>query len=149
MAAPSWRADGREPCTTGISAAGRDKVVDLVLADETDRRLLVRVLAAGSNASEAKLTQTGAKLDTYTHTRRGRQYSHRRLVLPTRGVRGHYVVMLYPLRKGQAPPATAWKGKSLTVTLGNQRDVFDFAVGKDGRTRVTISQNGKPIARVK
>jgi hypothetical protein len=128
---------------------GKDQVLDLVLGEKDgDRRLLVRVLAAGSNTSEAKLTQAEARLETYQKEHRGRVTHYQRLTLPLEAVVAHYVVLLYPLRHGAALPETRWSGRQLTLKLPGQTDTFDFAPDDDGRTRVKVARAGKTVLDV-
>ena len=120
---------------------GKDKVLDLVLGEtEGDRRLLLRVLAAGAEPAEAGLLQAEAKLESYQNEFRNNVITYQRISLPLRSVRGHFVVLLYPHRKGQPLPATAWTGPNLEVAWPGQVDVCSLSSGADGRTRVRLER---------
>ena len=130
---------------TSPGKAGTGHVVDLVLAEaEGDRRLLVRVLAAGAGSAEAHVTRDGAKLEEYETVHRNKSTLRRRIVLPLRAVTGTYKVMLHAFRKGAPLPETAWSdgGKQLTVTWPDGKEVYDFATGNDGRTRFALKRAG-------
>jgi len=122
-------------------------VVDLVLADDQGRRLLLRVLAAGADAAEAQLTRAESKLETYEKEARGRTTKHRRIVLPLRAVTGAYKVLLLPHRDGQDLPATTWSRDraKLTVAWPDQKDEYAFVTGKDGRTRLALDRGGRRV----
>jgi len=128
----------------------RKGVVDLLLGDEPGRRLLVRVLAAGSSPAEAKGTADGAKLETFEKTFRNRTTTHQRLTLPLRAVVGHFKILLLPLREGESPPQTTLSadGTTLSIIRAKQKDTFTFHVAKDGRTRVTMKRDGKQTLTV-
>jgi hypothetical protein len=80
---------------------GQDKVLDLILGEkEGNRQLLLRVLAAGAELSEAKLVQYDAKLEGYEKHARGNVTTYRRISLPLKSMNGHCVVLLYPQLKG-------------------------------------------------
>ena len=135
----------KAPCPSS-----REGVVDLLLGDETGRRLLVRVLAAGSSEAEAKRTAAGAKLETFEKTFRNRTTTHQRLVLPLRAVVGHFKILLLPLREGDSPPQTTLSadGTTLSITRAKQKDRFTFRAANDGRTRVTMKRDGIQILTV-
>jgi hypothetical protein len=142
--------DDIEMAARSAGAPGKDKVLDLVLGEKDgNRRLLVRVLAAGSDAAEAKRLQTESKLETYQKEHRGRVTHHQRLILPLESVVGHYVVLLHAFRAGDPIPDTTWAGSKLTIALPGQRDVLDFTAGNDGRTRLTLERDGADIAVVR
>jgi len=130
--------------------ADKGQVVDLILADDQGRRLLVRVLAAGAEPSEALLTQAESKLETYEKKERRRTSKHKRIVLPLRAVTGAYKVLLYPFREGQELPKTAWNaGRTrLTVEWPGRRDELRFDAGSDGRTRVALMRDSKRVLAV-
>ncbi len=134
-----------------VGTPGQDKVLDLILGEkEGDRRLLLRVLAAGDEPPEARLVQTEAKLESYEQERRGNVTIHQRISLPLKSVSGHFVVLLYPQCKGQPMPVTVWNQDrtQVTITIGDQEDVVTFTVSESGRTKVRISRSGEDIARM-
>jgi hypothetical protein len=121
---------------------GRASVVDVILADKTDRRLLVRVFTGG---------ESGLKLDPVTRTFRNRKYAYHRLVMSQKAKVGHFKVMLQALRKGEKLPETtlADNGSTVTMKLGKQKDILRFTADKHGRTRVSIDRGGKKICEIK
>jgi hypothetical protein len=125
-----------------VRKVGGGEVLDIILADKTDRRLLVRVFAGGGS---------GAKLDPVSRTFRNRKYAYHRLVMSTRAKVGHFKVMLHALGKGQSLPETtlADSGSTVTVKFGKRKDTLRFTASKDGRTRVAIDRDGKKICEVK
>ena len=132
-------------------APAKAGVVDLVLAEaDGQRRLLVRVLAVGKAPAEAALTREQARLEVYKTERRGKTHEFPRLVVPLEGAGGTFKILLYPHRKGDALPETAWSddGRSLAVSCGDQADTFVFKRGEDGRTRLALSQDGKTVAEM-
>ncbi|MBT3202269.1 MAG: hypothetical protein HN350_20410 [Phycisphaerales bacterium] len=117
-------------------------VVDVILGDKTDRRLLVRVFAGGEG---------GVKLDPVTREFRNRKYAYHRLVMKQDSKIGHFKVMLHAFRKGEELPGTTLgdNGAKVTVKFGKKTDTLRFDTNKDGRTRVTIDRGGKKICEVK
>jgi hypothetical protein len=111
-----------------------------------DRRLLVRILRC-----EGDLRDDGrpAKLETYVRLARW-QGLGKRLVIPSRSIAPNYKILLYPHRKGQPMPVTVWNPDrtQVTIAIGDQKDVVDFAVTESGRTEVRISRNGEDIVRM-
>jgi len=125
-----------------VSNIAKKSMVDVVLADDSDRRLLVRIFAGGDG---------GVKLDPVTRTFRNRNYAYHRLAMSQKAKVGHFRVMLHAFRKGDAPPETivADGGSTVTVKFGKQKDTVRFTADKDGRTRVAIDRDGKKICQVK
>ena len=117
-------------------------ILDVILADKTDRRLLVRVFAGGDG---------GLKLDPVSRTFRNRKYAYHRLVMSQKAKIGHFKVMLHAFRKGESLPETTLSDDGSTVTLefGKQTDTLRFVADKDGRTRLSIDRGGKRICNVK
>ena len=126
-----------------VTKVGGGEVRDIIPADKTDRRLLVRVFKAGGDS--------GAKLDPVTRTFRNRKYAYHRLVMSSRAKVGHFKVMLCAFRKGESLPETTSSdnGSTVTVKFGKQKDTLRFTATKDGRTRMAIDRNGKKICEVK
>jgi hypothetical protein len=128
---------------------GRDKVLDLVLGEKQgDRRLLLRVLAAGVEPSEAKMLQAEAKLESYEKHDRGSVTVYQRISLPLKSVLGHYAVLIYPHREGELLPTTAWNGAQVKIDWTDQTDEYAFSVEADGRTRATLTRAGNVLAAV-
>ena len=124
--------------------------LDMTLADDTDRRCLVRVLQAGDKPLDADLLKT-AGLDTYTYDYRGKAKSHNRLLVPVRAKVGLFKTLIFPYRKGAAAPQTTWNAArtTLTVKLEDQTDTFTFTPAPDGRSGITMTRNGKSVMAVK
>ena len=82
----------------------------------------------------------------------GPAVGHRRTLIKdkVRSVSGHFVILLYPQRKGQPMPVTVWNQdrSQVTITIGDQKDVVDFAMTESGRTKARISRNGEEIVRI-
>ena len=128
-------------------ASAKTGVVDLVLAEaDGPRRLLVRVLAAGTVPREAAHVRENARLEVYKTERRGKMYTFPRLVLPLEAATATFRVLLYPHRKDEPLPETAWSndGRSLTVTCDGRTDTIEFSVGEDGRTRLALPATPPP-----
>ncbi len=142
--------DDVKVASTVPGTIGRDGVVDLVLADGAGRRLLVRVLAAGDTA-QARQTQAKAALETFENKTQKGTTRHQRVVLPLRAVTGHFVVLLFPHREGEALPATRWEdgGRRVAVAWPDQQDACALTPGDDGRTRLALSRDGAERAVVK
>jgi hypothetical protein len=124
-----------------VGIPGQDKVLDLNLGEKKgDRRLLLRVLAAGAEPSEARLIQTAAKLESHEKHDRGNVTNCQRISLPLKSVGGHFVILLYPHRGGQPLPATAWSrdGAALRIAWPDQMDEYSLSLGDDGRTRLRL-----------
>ena len=133
-----------------VAKALTDGALDLTLADETNRRCLVRVLQAGEAPPGADLLKA-AGLNTYTYDYRGRTKKHNRLLVPVRARTGRFKTLIFPYRKGAALPKTTWNAgrTTLTVTLKGQTDVFTFTPAPDGRTRIALTRNNAPVLTVK
>ncbi len=87
----------------------------------------------------------------------------KRLDIPYLGSSGDFVVLLFPyettvdgedqMAVHETPlgskdlPETSWnaEGTVLTVTLGDQVDVFTFTETPEGRREVSMTRNGKPV----
>ncbi len=89
----------------------------------------------------------------------------KRLVIPVRAPQGDFKMLLFPFEttnpvkgdqvnaawqkspQGAEMPRTEWNADrtELTVTLGGHVDVFRFRKGEDGRTRVGLVRNGRPV----
>jgi hypothetical protein len=134
-----------------VGTPGQDKVLDLILGEKVgDRRLLLRVLAAGAEPSEARLVQTEAELESYEKHDRGNVTTCQRISLPLKSVHGHFVILLYPQCKGQPMPVTVWnRGRTqVTIAIGDQKDAVTFLTTEADRTAIGITRNGKDIVRM-
>jgi hypothetical protein len=131
-----------------ISTPGQEQVLDLILGEhEGNRRLLLRVLAAGCEPDEAKLVQTESKLESYEQELRGNVTTYQRISLPLRSVRGHFIVLLYSHRRGESLPTTAWTQDStgLKVAWLDQADEYRLSTRDDGRTRLILSRADRTL----
>jgi hypothetical protein len=71
----------------------------------------------------------------------------RRLLVPSVAASPDFKVLLFPHRKGDALPQTAWMkgGKALTVRVGGVTDEFVFGRAETGKTDVTMTRGGRPV----
>jgi hypothetical protein len=128
-----------------VGTPSEDKVLDLLLGEkEGDRRLLLRVLAAGTGPAEAKLVQTEARLESYEHEFRNNVITYQRISLPLKSVLGHFIILLYPHRDGESLPTTVWTrdGTRVNIAWPNQSDGYTVLKDNDGRTRVRLDRRG-------
>jgi len=118
---------------------------------EGDRRLLLRVLAAGVDPGEAKLAQTHAKLESYEKHYRGRVTTYQRISLPLKSAYGRFVVLLYPHLDNESLPKTGWTydGASLNTVWADQTDECDFSIHGDGRTRIRLVRKGGSVVAIR
>lgn len=74
-----------------------------------------------------------------------------RTSVSTSGVEPRFRLLLIPFRWGAEIPRTAVDEEAGTVTVKwrDQNDALEFSVGKDNRTRVSVSRDGKEILRSK
>jgi len=126
------------------SADGRD----VLLKDPKDnRRLLVRVLQADGPAGTPAAMQV--KFETYqaNKDRNGKGIMGKRLILSCRAVEPKLKVLLLPHRQGDALPKAAWN-KAHTeakLTWPDRSDTIVCRIGKDGRTRLSATRDGKAL----
>jgi len=86
------------------------------------------------------------KFDTYGGER-GRSFGlGKRLVIPTKGVRPGFKIMLFPYKAGEKLPQTTWNKKSgtLEVRIGDKMDTFTFT-NKGETPAIQYRKNGKTI----
>ncbi len=132
------------------AAADGNGAFDVILGEkEGDRRLLLRVLQVGRNEGQRTAAFGGTVLEEYTLGEGARATTDSRLRVPLNDVIGAFKVMLLPHRKGQPLPAITFNGETLTVEWPDRLDELTFALGPDGRTRVTLVQDGKTTVNVK
>ena len=82
----------------------------------------------------------------------GRSYGlTKRLVIPSFSAEPKFKMLMFPHRHGQSTPEVIWYAERTAVTIAwdGQVDVIAFREGEDGRTRFSISLDGKVIANVK
>jgi len=126
-----------------IGTPGEDKVLDLVLGEQDgDRRLLLRILAAGVAPADSRRLQTEAGLESFEKEDRGRVTACQRISLPLNSTIGHFKILFYPHRKGDPLPRTQLDHDQLHMQIGSQRDLFRFQSATDGRTRLSMTRNG-------
>lgn len=75
----------------------------------------------------------------------------KRIVFPSRSVAPDYVVLLFPLKRGEPLPETKWSDdrKHLTISWQGQRDEYTFKKGRDGRTRFKLARAGVQLCEIK
>ena len=132
-----------------VRKAANSGAIDLTLTEDGNRRCLVRVLEAGGRPVGPGLAKA-AGLDTFRYERRGRQYSHNRLLVPVRSLVGRFKVLIFPHRTGDALPQTTWSADRtrLAVRIGGRVDKYTFTATPAGRTRVAMARGGKPVLTV-
>ncbi len=109
----------------------------------------------GRHQSLARHTQQGGRTDVSVAT-------FHRLSVPFQGTEGRFVALLFPYETtveggkeayyahplGSASlPETAWNADrtQLTVTVGDQLDVYTFTELPTGRRKVSLVRNGEPV----
>lgn len=140
-----------------------------VWSDEgpANRELLVRVLENQSVAPAGKVREEmgnrydftfgddqpvpvadgrPGSLETYLRYARSQQ-TGKRLVIPSRAVSPDFKVLLFAHRVGEALPMTRWNAShtTLSVEWGDQKDEYVFQQGSDGRTRFSLSRDGRKV----
>jgi hypothetical protein len=73
---------------------------------------------------------------------------YQRISLPLKSVCGHFVVLLYPHRKGEPLPTNVWSDAHMRIGWRDQTDEYAFSAAADGRTRASVTRNGKHLAVV-
>ncbi len=124
-----------------------DGTLDLVLVEDGDRRCLVRSLEAGGRAiDQAIVDASGWQPFEYLDRHQAEQQNNR-LVINARSTVGDFKTLVYPHTPGMPEVLTRFNGdrSQLTVSIGDQEDIFRFAKDEDGRTRVSLERNGNRI----
>jgi hypothetical protein len=68
--------------------------------------------------------------------------------IPAHAISPDFKVLVYPYKYGDPLPITEWnKDKTqLTVTVKEQKDVYQFALGDGGRTALQMNRNNESVA---
>ncbi len=121
---------------------------DVILAETGgNRRLLVRVIAADGLVNPSAPAAIENYLDPRYETS-----TWKRLVIEANAVAPGFKVMLFPFTVGETLPTTSIAPGStpqaggFTNSIGGQVDAVTYAMGADGRTRVSLTQNAAPAA---
>ena len=148
-----------------LDIAGNDITMGAAGAGNTPNRkpkkgdalLLVRVLESAVPAKNVDYdSKPSFRLETFekkdTDGPAGRSFGlDKRLVIASRAVAPNFKILMVPHRAGEETPVTSWNEDHTKVTLkwGDQQDECVFSKGDDGRTRVTITRDGKSITQTK
>jgi hypothetical protein len=121
---------------------------DVILKDDSNRRMLVRVLQA-----DGKPAKNWAKFEEYdlSEQRKGQQTKGKRLVVTAKSVEPKFKILLVPFKENDALPKTTLnKGNdSISIEWSDQKDAIGFKTGSDGRTRIDIERGEKSILSLK
>lgn len=105
--------------------------------------LLVRVLQAEGLGEP--------RVETNPNQSNSKNYGAvRRLVLPSDSVAPRFKVLLYPHRKGDPLPETAWNDnhQEISITWPDQHDMATFSIGVSGKTHLTLNRKGNSQALI-
>lgn len=122
---------------SGIAGSGPGEII---LGDDTGRRLKILVFTAGDNFEELKAAISALKLDRYEWFHHKTAIPSARLVLPLNSVNGRFRMVMIPFLEGQDEPQCTWNGETSTaeIKVGGMTDRIRFQVGDGGRTAVTL-----------
>jgi len=122
------------------AARVNDGAIDLVLGDQQNRRLLVRILEMGGGpfASPAIAATIGVKNYEYTYQR---VHTHQRLEVEVTDIVGHFTVLLFPFLEGEALPQTRIIKDKLYHKTGDKLDVFSLTRNAQGMSRLKAVNN--------
>jgi hypothetical protein len=119
-----------------------------------DPQLLVKILERSIPEDPFKNPQIRLETFEYKDAREwpnGRSFGlARRLVVPSFSVHPDFKMLLFPYRHGEETPAVEWSPDRtvLSIQWQDQKDVVEFEIGPDGRTRYTITRDDLLIADV-
>ncbi len=123
------------------------------LPKKGDPQLLVRVLERGA-ASRPNL-EPNARLEVIEKIKTEDLHQFylrtmdlgKRLVIPSRSVTPNFKVLIYPHLSGEAVPETEWNldRTILKVNFRDQKDLFYFKKGVNGKTIVRLERDGELI----
>ena len=107
-----------------------------------DRHMLVRVLSASSLTEPAGSV---GMMAVPNPPQRDMQIN--KLHVTSHSVSPEYKILLFPFRSGQPLPITTWNADHSVMTIAwpDQTDIITFTPGKDGRTRFSITRQGKEL----
>jgi hypothetical protein len=131
-------------------AATRRDNNGMVTPQKGDRQLLVRILDSAIPANPHDIqSRPAARLETFEKKDSfvdGRSFGRdRRFVIPSRSVEPDFKILLFPHRQDEALPVTTWNADhtALTIEAGGKKSEIQFKRGEDGRTRLTLTQDGQ------
>ena len=115
-------------------------------APETDRHLLVRVLAAAQLDPNQFATVGAMSVPNPPQ----KEMRINKLHITSQSVSPEFKMLLYPFKEGQPLPVTTWSAdhRAVVIAWPDQSDKVTFLPGKDGRTRIGISRNGSEVISV-
>lgn len=127
-----------------------DGIRDIILAEKKgDRRLLVRVFDSPDASAPAIAEHYNADIKVQGLPQSATMMY--RLTIPTKATVFASKIILYPFHTGEPLPNSTWNARTgkATVLLPSATDELTFNTSQEGRTRVMIARNGKPIATTK
>ncbi len=111
--------------------------------------LLVRILQREHDASQG---EAAPRIDVVRDDKPKSQVSPvRRLVIPSKSVEPLYKVLLYPHRKGDALPVTAWDDAKTRLDVQFSKSAGDeivFEKSASGKSHLQVRRNGEILADV-
>lgn len=124
-------------------AAGTDRSAIVPVAGEP----LLLVTAVGLPTEPAAKPRVVMDIAPGPTTRDGKPQTFERLTIGQTAIEARFLVVMTPLRTGQASPAIAWDAAAgiATVTWPDQQDRLALVAGTDGRSRLLISRGGTPV----
>ena len=119
-------------------AAINNGALEMVLGDEQGRRLLVRVLEAGSSMESLKNTR--AQLCETSFTYRDKTSIHKRLEVEVRDTIGNCTVLLFPYTMRQSQPEDCrFTDSELVVEVKGQfRDTYSIGRDSSGMSHIKV-----------
>ena len=66
----------------------------------------------------------------------------KRLVIASRSVSPDFVILLFPLRQGDALPMTTWNANKtkLTIETGGKKKVFNLTTSDNGQIQLAVEK---------
>jgi cytochrome c553 len=114
--------------------------IDLVIGDDQNRRLLVRVLEAGSKSEIPEATLKNTTIIDYSKTFRNKTTHYTRLEIPVNDTLGNFTVLLFPFQQGETLPTTDYdkQNNKLIVRTDKHVDAFTLTRDKSGLSKLTL-----------
>ena len=117
----------------------KDGGIDLILGDQENRRLLVRILEIGSGHFATAAMAATIDVKPYVFTdHNGKQFPHQRLEIPVTDTVGNFTVLLFPFLQGEALPTTTLEDETLTNQTGTHVDTFSLTRATNGMTMLEL-----------
>ena len=114
------------------------------------RRLLVQIVDINTTSKRDGLAIT---LETSTLGNNAFEKGNlrKRLVIPARTEEPRFKILLYPHLEGDPLPDVLWNSdrSACELVFTDQTDRWSFAAAEQGRTALSMSRDGKPLAIVK